>query len=67
MSSPEVNQKNITLNVKICSNYPIINEQSEIANTQIISQFKGSVKMYDINPNNPDAFLQDDEKYTHNI
>jgi len=67
MSSPEVNQKNINLNVKICSNYPIINIESEIANTQIISQFKGSVKMYDISPNDPDAYLQDNEKYTHNI
>ena len=25
MSSPETNQKNITLSIKVCSNYPIVN------------------------------------------
>lgn len=43
MTSVEVNQKNLTLDVKICTNYPIINERTEIATNAIISSFGGFV------------------------
>ena len=43
MTSAEVNQKNLTLDVKICTNYPIINERTEIATNAIISSFGGFV------------------------
>lgn len=40
-SAAEVVQRNINLDVIICTNYPIINERSEINMNQIISKFKG--------------------------
>lgn len=43
MTSAEVNQKNLSLDVKICTNYPIINERTEIATNAIISSFGGFV------------------------
>lgn len=39
MTSAETNQKNIELSVKICSNYPIVNEKTETPNSNIISKF----------------------------
>lgn len=63
MSSPEVNQKNITLNIKVCSNYPIINLESEIRNDQIISEFRNQIKLHDISPNDPDSEMTDNEKF----
>lgn len=38
-SSADINQKNIDLELKICTNYPIINTKSEIDSSIIISQF----------------------------
>lgn len=43
MTSVDVNQKNLTLDVKVCTNYPIINERTEIATNAIISSFGGFV------------------------
>lgn len=43
MTATDVNQKNLTLDIKICTNYPIINERTEIATNAIISSFGGFV------------------------
>lgn len=39
MSSPEVNQRNITLSLKICTNYPLINTRTETPTDTVISSF----------------------------
>ena len=39
MSSPEPNQRNLTLNIKICTNYPLIDVRTEIPTDKVISQF----------------------------
>ena len=39
MTSTEVNQKTINLDVKICTNYPIIDLKTEIKSSAIIQTF----------------------------
>ena len=39
MSSPEPNQKNISLDFRIVTNYPIINEKTEIPTDKVIASF----------------------------
>lgn len=65
MTSPEMNQKNITLSVKICSNYPIVNTRSEIRANQIIHNFADSVNLYDDDPNIMESDLIDKEIYKY--
>ena len=65
MTSPEMNQKNITLSVKICSNYPIVNTRSEIRANQIIHNFADSVNLYDDDPNLMESDLIDKEIYKY--
>ena len=43
MSSNEVIQKNLIFDIKICSNYPIINTRSEIPTDSIIQTFSGVI------------------------
>ena len=43
LASAEVNQKTIDISLKVCTNYPIINEDSEIPSSQVISKFAGFV------------------------
>ena len=45
MSSPDPNQRNITLDVKICTNYPLINTRTEIPTDKVISQFGHKVDL----------------------
>ena len=40
-SAAEIVQRNINLDVIICTNYPLINQKTEINSNQIISKFKG--------------------------
>lgn len=47
MSSTEANQKVIELDIKITSNYPAINEKTEIMNTQIISSISLNTVVHD--------------------
>lgn len=63
MSSAEVNQKNLTLNVKICSNYPIVDRRTEIHTTQIISNITNSITLYNEDPNDEDSTKGDKEIY----
>ena len=46
MSSPEPTQRNITLDIKICTNYPLIDTRTEIPTDKVISQFGHDVDLY---------------------
>ena len=46
MSSPEPTQRNITLDIKICTNYPLINTRTEIPTDKVIAQFGHKVDLY---------------------
>lgn len=46
-SAAEIVQRNINLDVVICTNYPLINQKTEISSNQVISKFKGY-----LHPNN---------------
>ena len=65
MTSPEMNQKNITLSVKISSNYPIVNTRSEIRANKIIHNFADSVNLHDDDPNLVESDLIDKEIYKY--
>ena len=46
MASPEVNNKELTVSVNICGNYPAIDTKTEIPTDQLIRSLKGNVDMY---------------------
>lgn len=46
MANAETNQKTIDFDLKICSNYPIINERSECNNKNIIGEFGGYINIH---------------------
>ena len=46
MSSPEPNQRNITFDIKICTNYPLIDTRTEIPTDKVISKFGHEVDLY---------------------
>jgi len=45
MESTDVNQKNINITYKLCSNYPCIDERTEIENNNVIASFKYDTKI----------------------
>lgn len=45
MTSTDTNQKNINLNIKVCTNYPIINQHTEQNGNIIIRGFAGNMNM----------------------
>ena len=45
MSSPEPNQRNLTLNIKICTNYPLIDVRTEIPTDKVISEFNYNIDL----------------------
>lgn len=47
MTSPDPTQRNITLDFKICTNYPIINERAEIPTDKVIAIFGSNVVIHD--------------------
>lgn len=47
MTSPEPTQRNITLDLRICTNYPIINERAEIPTDKVIAVFGSNVVIHD--------------------
>lgn len=49
MSSTETNQKTLDLDIKLTTNYPAINDGTEISNTQILSKTKLNVSTNVIN------------------
>lgn len=62
MGEPKQTQRIITLSVKICSNYPIVNERAEIATDDIISNFEGRIFIDKTQENKKHTV--DKEKYT---
>jgi hypothetical protein len=46
MSSPEPNQRNITFDIKICTNYPLIDTRTEIPTDKVISKFGHEIDLY---------------------
>ena len=46
MTSPDPNQRNITLNVKIFTNYPIINTRTEIPTDKVINAFGYKIDLF---------------------
>ena len=49
MASPDPNQRNITLSIKICTNYPIINERTEIPTDKVIIAYGMDIDLYNHN------------------
>ena len=49
MTSTETNQKNITIQINICSSYPAFNELSEIPNSSIIGKLSSDIEAYAYN------------------
>ena len=47
MTSPEVNQKNINIDLKICTNYPQINDRVELDNSKTIQGYQYT---YNVDP-----------------
>lgn len=47
LGAAETNVRNLNIPVKICTNYPIINEKTEISTAKIISKFKGFLNQND--------------------
>ena len=43
LGAAEQNVRNLNIQVKICSNYPVINEKTEISVSKIISKFSGFI------------------------
>ena len=46
MTSTDTIQKNITIQVNICSSYPAFNELSEISNRSVISKMSSNIEAY---------------------
>ena len=46
MASPDPNHRNITLSIKICTNYPIINERTEIPTDKVIVAYGMNMDLY---------------------
>lgn len=46
MTSPEPNQRNITLDIKICTNYPLIDTRTEIPTDKVIVRFGQEIDLY---------------------
>lgn len=46
MSSPDPKQRNITMNVKVCTNYPLINLRTEIATDKVIAAYGIEADLY---------------------
>jgi Ca2+-binding EF-hand superfamily protein len=46
MSSPEPNQRNVNISVKICTNYPLINERTEIPTDKVIVAYGMNIDLF---------------------
>lgn len=63
MTDPTTNQKNLLLAIKICSNYPCVDETTEIANDNIISKFDWGGNLYNISQAFPIKIKYKDSYY----
>ena len=46
MTSTDVNQKNINIQINVCSSYPMFNELSEISNDSVIGKLSSNLETY---------------------
>ena len=46
MSSPDPNQRNITFDIKVCTNYPLIDTRTEIPTDKVINKFSYETDLY---------------------
>lgn len=46
MSSPDPNQRNVNISVKICTNYPLINERTEIPTDKVIVAYGMNIDLF---------------------
>ena len=46
MSSPDPKQRNINLNIKVCTNYPLINTRTEIATDKVIAAYGHETNLF---------------------
>ena len=46
LAAAETNVRNLNIPVKVCTNYPAINEKTEISSSQIISKFSGFINQH---------------------
>lgn len=46
MSSPDPNQRNITFDIKVCTNYPVIDERTAIPTNKVIGTFGQDTSLY---------------------
>jgi hypothetical protein len=67
LSSPDPNVKNIQMPLKICSNYPIIDERTEMENTKLVQNtMYGNglqLNLTDKDPHEEDAIITDSKEY----
>lgn len=52
LASTDVNQKTISLQINICSSYPVFNELSEIPNSAVINQLSSDLSFFTDNDTN---------------
>ena len=60
MTNPDPAQKSLNVAVKICSNYPLIEERSEIDASQFIASFASDMTMFA--NDNPDDKTDEDKR-----
>lgn len=60
MESPDTNQKTIEIQFKLCSNYPCIDERTEVENKNVISSFVSNTNI--INNKNVDNITDSENK-----
>lgn len=63
MSSPEDKNRHINLDIKVCSNYPVINERSEVKTDKVIYEFALQTNI-DKRIDTPEQTNLDRENYT---
>lgn len=59
MTATDTNQKSIELAIKVCSNYPCIDELTEIPNSNIIASFNYGMDIYNTNSKDEKEFKEE--------
>lgn len=62
MSSPEPNQRNVTLDFKICTNYPVIDERSEIPTDKVIATWGSTIHLRTNDAVHKNSFYHNNEE-----
>lgn len=59
MTATDTNQKSIELAIKVCSNYPCIDELTEISNSNVIASFNYGMDIYNTNSKDEKEFKEE--------